>query len=116
MQYECTAQRLRYALTRADMKAQDLANRSGIGKSSISQYLSGSHAPSNRSADAMAAVLGVNAVWLMGFDVPMLAPLQNDDADITDAEREVLYAYRRTNDATRMAVHKLLDLPWRESH
>lgn len=107
MQYELTAQRLRFALDRAGLKAQDLANRSGIGKSSISQYLSGSHAPSNKSAGAMSEVLGVNPVWLMGFDVPMNAPLTSE---YTDEERALIDAYRGTDAGTRQAVQKLLDL------
>ncbi|MFR2169682.1 MAG: hypothetical protein ACLS54_03025 [Anaerostipes hadrus] len=37
----------------------------------MSQYLNGSHAPSNISSGKMAKILNVNPVWLMGFDVPM---------------------------------------------
>lgn len=107
MQYNETAQRLRFAIDRAGLKAQDLANRSGIGKSSISQYLSGSHAPSNKSAGAMAEVLGVNPVWLMGFDVPMNAPLSSE---LTDYERALIDAYRTADAGTQQAVEKLLDL------
>lgn len=107
MQYEVTAQRLRFALDRAGLKAQDLANRSGIGKSSISQYLSGSHAPSNKSAGAMAEVLSVNPVWLMGFDVPMVAPLTHE---ITAEDRAILDAYHSADAGTQQAIKKLLDL------
>lgn len=107
MQYEVTAQRLRFALDRAGLKAQELSNRSGIGKSSISQYLSGSHAPSNKSAGAMSTVLGVNPVWLMGFDVPMTAPLMHE---ITEDERAIIDAYRGADTGTQQAVRKLLDL------
>ncbi|MFR6462050.1 MAG: helix-turn-helix domain-containing protein [Anaerostipes hadrus] len=42
-----------------------------VSKASISQYLNGSHAPSNISSGKMAKILNVNPVWLMGFDVPM---------------------------------------------
>lgn len=107
MQYPETAQRLRFALDRAGLKAQDLSNQSGIGKSSISQYLSGSHAPSNKSAGAMAEVLGVNPVWLMGFDVPMTSPLTTE---ISDYERTLIDAYRSADAGTQQAVQKLLDL------
>lgn len=108
MRYEVTARRLRAALDSAEMRAQDLSNRSGIGKSSISQYLSGSHAPSNKSAGAMAAVLGVNPVWLMGFDVPMTAPLV--PPALSDAEKELVAAFRRADAGTQHAVRKLLDV------
>ncbi|MBQ8559087.1 MAG: helix-turn-helix domain-containing protein [Tyzzerella sp.] len=54
------------------MKPQELANRSEVNKASISQYINGSHKPSNISAGKMASVLQVNPLWLMGFDVPMV--------------------------------------------
>lgn len=107
-QYQETAARLRSALDRAGLRAQDLANQSGIGKSSISQYLSGSHAPSNKSAGRMADVLGVNPVWLMGFDVPMTAPLI--PGEFSDAEREIISAYRNADPGIQRSVRELLEI------
>ena len=71
MKNPITANRLALALSNANMIPQELANVSGVSKASISQYLNGSHAPSNISSGKMAKVLDVNPVWLMGFDVPM---------------------------------------------
>ena len=71
MKNKTTSDRLILALDRLNMKAQELADRSGVNKASISQYVNGTHAPSNISAGKMAEVLGVSPVWLMGFDVPM---------------------------------------------
>lgn len=71
MKNPTTAKRLAQALLRQHMKPQELSNASGVSKASISQYLSGSHAPSNNSSEKMANVLKVNPVWLMGFDAPM---------------------------------------------
>ena len=53
-----------------EMKAVELSLRSGVLKSSISQYMNGTHSITNVKAGAIAEVLGVNPVWLMGFDVP----------------------------------------------
>lgn len=77
MKHELTAKRLQVALRNADLSAQELSNKSGVAKSSISQYVNGSHKPSNISSGKMAAVLNVNALWLMGFDVPMKESIQN---------------------------------------
>lgn len=71
MKNEITAKRLRLALDNASMKPQELAEKSKVSKSSISQYVNGSHAPSNISAGKMGKVLGVEPLWLMGFDVSM---------------------------------------------
>ena len=71
MKNPITAKRLAQALSNKNMIPQELANASGVSKASISQYLNGSHAPSNISSGKMAKILNVNPVWLMGFDVPM---------------------------------------------
>lgn len=72
MKNPVTAKRLAIALSNANMIPQELSNASGVNKASISQYLNGSHSPSNISSGKMAKVLNVNPVWLMGFDVPMI--------------------------------------------
>lgn len=79
MKNPITAHRLSTALSNANMIPQELANASGVSKASISQYLNGSHSPSNISSGKMAKILNVNPVWLMGFDVPMLV----SDKDIS---------------------------------
>lgn len=71
-----TAKRLQEALTAKDMIPQELADKTGIGKASISQYLNGQHKPSNLSAGKIGKILDVNPLWLMGFDVPMQKPDQ----------------------------------------
>lgn len=71
MKNKITAKRLTLALSNANMKPQELADKSGVSKASISQYVNGAHAPSNLSSGKMASVLNVNPLWLMGFDVPM---------------------------------------------
>lgn len=64
-----TSMRLREALAENNMTAQELSNKSGVGKSSISQYVNGSHSPNNISAYKMSIVLKVRPEWLMGFEV-----------------------------------------------
>lgn len=71
MKHKETAKRLQQALYANNMKAQELSDRSGVAKASISQYINGSHKPSNMSAGKMASILNVDPLWLMGFDVPM---------------------------------------------
>lgn len=71
MKNELTAKRLQLALANANMNQQELADKSGVSKSSISQYINGSHAPGNISAEKISSVLNVEKLWLMGFDVEM---------------------------------------------
>ena len=69
---EITSSRIKTALEKAEMTAKELSNKSGVQEASISQYVNGYHKPSNISAGKMGMVLGVNPLWLMGFDEPML--------------------------------------------
>ena len=72
MKHELTAKRLQLAMSNANINAQELSNRSGVAKASISQYVNGSHKPSNISSGKLANILDVDPLWLMGFDVPMI--------------------------------------------
>ena len=66
---ETLAKRLKEALYDADMKAVDLAKKTGIDKGSISHYLSGRYDPSPKKRKVLADALGVSEAWLLGFDV-----------------------------------------------
>ena len=83
MKNKTTAQRLAQVLDEKRMLPSELATKSGVSKASISQYINGSHAPSNISSAKMGNVLGVNPLWLMGFDVPKVVekydPLKGAD-------------------------------------
>lgn len=65
------ANRLRTALKLRGMKQVELCEITGLGKSSLSQYLSGEYEPRVNRVAIIANVLDVNIYWLMGFDVPM---------------------------------------------
>ena len=71
MNFEETAKRIQFALNQKDLNQQELANKSGVGKASISQYMHGRNRPDNVRAYKLSQVLGVSPEWLMGFDVPM---------------------------------------------
>jgi transcriptional regulator with XRE-family HTH domain len=58
--------RLKYAMSRKKMKQADLVEITGIGKSSISQYLSGQYMPKQKNLYLIAKALDVNEDWLIG--------------------------------------------------
>lgn len=93
MKNELTAKRLQLAMTNNQIKAQELADRSGLNKASISQYINGTHAPSNISAGKMANILNVDPVWLMGFDVPMIKE-GSDTKSLSSDEDMLIRKYR----------------------
>ena len=68
---QTTQQRLREALSARNMLPIELSRLSGIGKSAISQYLSGKVTPKQDTIYKLAQALKVNESWLMGYDEPM---------------------------------------------
>lgn len=65
------AERLKKALEIRDISQSELSRKTGIGKSSISTYLTGEYEPKQKNIYKMALALNVNEAWLMGADVPM---------------------------------------------
>ena len=109
MKYEKTAYRLREALNDINMSQIELSEKAKINKSSISHYVLGRNEPGNKSAYAMAKVLGVNPAWLMGLDAPKDKdiPIDVESRDIDEATK--LYAkYLQAIPEIRAAVDSLL--------
>lgn len=111
MKNEITAQRLQIALKRKGISQQKLADLSGIKKESISQYVNGHHKPSNLSAGIIGNILGVNPMWLMGYEVDMLAPLDTGKNSITHEDAQLLKAYHSASEEARSIVRYTLKLP-----
>ena len=68
---DSTANRIKQALHLRNMRQADLVNLTGIGKSSISTYISGEYEPKQKNIYKIAKALDVSEAWLMGLDVPM---------------------------------------------
>lgn len=78
------ARRLKLAMSEAGLSQKDLSARTGIGKSSLSQYMNGLNWPDdNRKVGQIAEILNVNPAWLMGFDAQMQT--EDDQPDVKSA-------------------------------
>ena len=91
-----TPQRLREALTKANMKQADLVRATGIDKGSIHHYLTGKYEPKADPLNKMAIALNVNEMWLWGYDVPMERKKETpDELKLTEGEEMLLELFRR---------------------
>ena len=84
------AERIKEALELRDMKQSDLVSATGIGKSSISTYLSGDYEPKQKNIYKIAQALNVSEAWLMGFDVPISRESNNYPHAGTDLRQRPL--------------------------
>ena len=64
------ADRIRQAMGETGKKQADLAQITGLNKSTISRYLSGEVEPRSDAAHKLARALDVSEMWLWGYDVP----------------------------------------------
>lgn len=65
------ANRLRKIMNLKNVKSVELSDKTGISKSQISHWLSGTYKAKQDSLTILAEFFDVDEVWLMGFDVPM---------------------------------------------
>ncbi len=66
-----TAERMKEAMQRANMKQADLARATEINTGAICRYLSGAYEPKQTAINKIAVALGVSEMWLWGYNVPM---------------------------------------------
>lgn len=69
-EYEKTsARRIRQLIDEyCDGKQQIFAEKTGIGKSSVSQYVNETNYPNNKTCGIIARTFGLNPMWVMGFN------------------------------------------------
>ena len=110
MKYPETSKRLLLAMAQSDTKAVELASKSGLSKASISHYVNGTHEPGHKAAYAMANVLHVNPLWLMGLDVKMEPDKPRVSMILSYGEEELIYAFRNASYDTQTAVCAVLGI------
>jgi transcriptional regulator with XRE-family HTH domain len=104
------SERIKRGLEIRNMKQSELVEKTGIGKSSISTYLSGAYEPKQRNIYKIAKALDVSEAWLMGLDVPMeRTPHYVRSLELNNDEFELLDNYRKLNDLGKNEAHKRID-------
>ncbi len=107
-----TAQRIKEGLKIRGMKQSDLVTKTGIGKSSISTYISGAYEPKQTNIYKIAKALDVNESWLMGYDVKMDRVITAQEINLTPSEKEHLKKYRVLDEKGKHTVSTVLDMEY----
>lgn len=107
------AERIREGLALRGMKQSDLVQATGIGKSSISTYLSGSYIPKQRNIYKIAEALDVSVTWLMGYDVSMgrEKPTPDTESGLSDKDIRIAKWFNSLPPETQKAILTLGDGP-----
>ena len=75
--------RLIQAMELRQIKAAELAKRTGLSKAQISQYTNGIYEAKQAALYKLAVALDVSEAWLMGYDVPMERLISQKSAEQT---------------------------------
>lgn len=105
---ETIANRIKQGLSIRNMKQADLVEKTKIGKSSISTYISGAYEPKQRNIYKIAKALNVNEAWLMGYDVPMERESSNN-TNLNDKATILLNSFNKLNDEGKDEAIKRVD-------
>lgn len=82
--------RIAEALKLRGLKPADLAERTGISKSSISHWIKQHWQPKQKPLMAMARVLEVSEMWLAGYETPMeRSPEQKNIDELAQLVNEI---------------------------
>ena len=71
--------RLNIAMRVRNIKASELSSKTGIAKSSLSEYINGKYEAKQDGLYLLANALNVSEPWLMGLDVPMEKENKTDE-------------------------------------
>lgn len=96
--------RLQKALNMSNMKPATLAEKTGIDKSLISNYLSGKYKAKQDKLSLLAAALNVSETWLMGYDVPA-----EEDDKLSDIDQLLFSKLRELSDDNKMVVLNVMN-------
>ena len=102
----------------------DIVKRTGVQKSSLSNYVNGKRTPTQDQLSKIADPYGINPAWLMGYDVPMKTPKSvtisgHDDGEIIcmtslpysedeQKARELFELYEQASPDVQRAVELIL--------
>jgi transcriptional regulator with XRE-family HTH domain len=123
MKYEEVSRRLINLIQKDGITQQTLADRSGVSKYSISQYVNGTHVPSPVNAVKLGKYFRVDPLWLRGEDVPMRKDYRAIEDRIVQTggvKRDPIYdkliaAYADADPKTQKIVRMLLHIDGGES-
>lgn len=104
------ANRIKQGLQIREMSQAELCKLTNIGKSSISQYISGDYEPKQQNIFLIAKALNVNEAWLMGHDVNMEREIITKPISIN--ERKLLDKYNKLDEKGKHTINTILDIEY----
>lgn len=100
--------RLKSVMEEHKITQTELAKRTGIRQSSISDWLNNRYEPKQDKVYLLANALNVSPAWLLGYDEPDIS--KSKDGYYTDPEAAEFAEYLRTRPGARMLFSAAKDI------
>ena len=101
--------RLKELLNLSGDSQNEMARKSGLTKSAISNYINGSREPRQDAILYLSKAYNVNPAWLMGLDVPRVIETKKDNKDSLNIKALELYnLYENATPEARELVENFL--------
>ena len=110
-------ERLQNSMKKLDINAAELAEKSGISKARISQYINGIYEPKSKGIHALALALDVADTYLLGYNVDEKGNELNSSAEcekLTEAEQDLIDKYRALPDWMQRLARENINALYRE--
>lgn len=104
--FKAIGNRIQFALESRGMRQSELSEKTGIAKSSISEYIAGKNDPKQKKLLKIANALDVNVEWLLGTCERM--DRISTIIDFTDREKEMVESYRRLDEHSKELISFIL--------
>lgn len=91
------AKRLNEAIQKSQLSRKEICKRSGIAKSSLSEYLSDKSKPKIDTLEALSEVLDVSSAWLIGHVAPKDFDKLNEAGKnkVDDYISDIMWKYKK---------------------
>lgn len=103
---ENSKERIRKMMEIYGLTQTELCKQTGIQKSALSNYLSGTREPRQDQLSLLADPFGINPAWLMGYEVPMM--MSETKKDLTTDEYNLIIAMRECPPETIDVIRRIV--------
>ncbi len=110
-----TQKRLHELMSALNIKQNDIADKTGLNKSTISNYCNGNRIPNQTNLAIIADAFNISPAWLMGYEVNMMRNKdQLVDYIATIEERDILMKLQEIDESDRELILATLELAYQK--
>ena len=101
--------RIAEALAYRSMSASELADKSGLNKSTVFRYLKGDRIPRAEAVEKMATALNVDPSFLIGYNVPMIPSETSVDFAVINENQELVLLIEQLPESDKQALKGIVE-------